>query len=393
MKIVYFDCFSGISGDMVLGALVDAGLNIDDLKSELRKLNLTGYHITSTKTKRNGISATKVSIKVEVSDKVRHLKDIVTIINQSTLSPWVKEKSLLIFNKLAHVEATIHASDINSVHFHEVGAMDAIIDIIGAMIGLEKLGIKKVYASKIHVGSGFIECQHGTIPAPAPATCGLLKNLPIYSNGISSELVTPTGAAIISSIAEQFGNLPEMITHAIGYGAGSKTLNIPNLLRIFIGELDSTEFETEEVYQVETNIDDMNPEFYDHVISSLFEMGCQDVFLIPIQMKKNRPAAMLNVLVQPDKLKSAMDTIFTETSTLGLRIHKVQKKMLKREYTKIETEYGEVTIKIGRMANKITTLAPEYDECQNIALKHKLPIRSIYDKIRYLAIKRFIKDE
>lgn len=259
MRVIYFDCFAGISGDMTLGTLVDAGLNLDDLKHELLKLNLDGYEITSEKLTKNGISGTQVKVKIDEQKAHRHLKDIYKIIDGSDLCDDIKTKSKKIFERLAVAEARIHNTTIDKIHFHEVGAVDAIIDIVGSVTGLYLLGIEKVYASKIHLGRGYVNCQHGKIPVPAPATVELLKDIPVYSTGIEKELTTPTGAAIVTTLAKSFGNIPEMNVEKTGYGAGNGEIEIPNLLRAIIGDVANGDYGTDMVTVIETNIDYMNP--------------------------------------------------------------------------------------------------------------------------------------
>ena len=386
MKTLFFDCFSGISGDMILGALIDAGLDIKELESELAKLNVPGYAISAEKTVRNGITGTKFS--VNVSDKEqghRHLKDILGIIDGSTLDDEVKELSKQTFTRLAEVEAGIHGESIESVHFHEVGGLDSIVDIIGAFIGIKKLGIEAVYASKVHLGTGFVNSQHGKIPVPAPATLAMLKGVPVYSIGIRSELTTPTGAAILVTIARAFGDMPQMNVEQIGYGAGSRELEIPNLLRAYIGETESSSYISENLVLIETNIDDMNPQIFDHVSNLLFEKGSLDVFMTPIQMKKNRPATMLSVLTSPEKLDDALSTIFAETTTLGVRINRLERVCLDREFLSVETDYGPIKVKVSRSGDRVLNIAPEYEECRAAALKQGVPLKDVYDEAKRAA--------
>ncbi|MCK4224032.1 MAG: nickel pincer cofactor biosynthesis protein LarC, partial [candidate division Zixibacteria bacterium] len=259
MKIAYFDCFSGISGDMILGALIDAGLDLKELDLELRKLKISGFKLKAEKTEKLGISGTKFKVDVTEHHVERHLKDMIEIVDQSELSDDVKNLSKKIFKELARAEAKIHNKNIEEIHFHEVGGLDSIVDVIGSLIGIEKLGIEGVHSSKVHVGTGFVECEHGTIPVPAPATLELLKEIPIYSKGIKAELVTPTGACILKTLSKSFGVMPEMKMKKIGYGAGSRDLEIPNLLRVYIGETNPCEYEEDEVILIETNLDDMSP--------------------------------------------------------------------------------------------------------------------------------------
>ncbi len=405
MKIAYFHCFSGISGDMLIGSLIDAGLNINNLKSELEKLNISGFELKYYKTVKNGITGTKVDVIINEKTSHRYLKDIIDIIKNSRLSEKVKNKSIKIFRKLAEAEALIHNTSSEKIHFHEVGSLDAVVDVVGTISGLEMLGVEKVYASKIHTGSGFTKCQHGKIPVPAPATLELLKNTPIYSTGICEELVTPTGAAIITTISEEIGVMPDMVVNSNGYGAGMRNLEIPNLLRISLGEKIEKnirkdfckrfggfgDIKQEVSYMIEVNIDDMNTEFFDYIISNLFKKGAQDVFLQNIQMKKNRPGNKLSVLIDEKNINDAAEFIFKETTTIGLRLHEVNKYMLPYEIKKIKTKYGDVRVKIARYNNEITTIAPEYEDCRVCALKYRLPLKHIYDIAKRTAEKSIYK--
>ena len=306
MTLAYFDCFSGISGDMTLGALVDAGVGIDALRAELAKLGLPGYEIKSEKVMRAGLAATKVHVILnEQEQPARHLSDIRRIIEASTLSSSIKQKSIAIFVKLAEAEASVHGTTPDKVHFHEVGAVDAIVDIVGTIIGLDLLGITAVAGSPINVGSGTIKTAHGILPVPAPATVELLKGIPAYGSSIPFELTTPTGAAIISTLSSSFGPMPRMRINRIAHGAGSKDFQgRPNILRLMIGELVAA-YEEDTSIIIETNIDDMNPQIYDHVIDRLMKAGAHDVYLTPIIMKKGRPAILLSALTDNAGLGSS----------------------------------------------------------------------------------------
>ena len=327
MKIIYFDCFAGAGGDMILGALIDAGLSVEDLKEELSQLSLSGYEIRAEKSIKKGISGTKFHVNVSHDHHHRSLNDILKIIDGSSLSDDVKGQSKKIFTRLAEAEGKIHNKPVEEIHFHEVGAVDSIIDIVGTVIGLDRLDIREVRVSRIHVGTGFLECAHGTLPVPPPATLELLKNIPVYSTGIESELVTPTGAAILSTLSSCFGEIPSMCIEKTGYGLGSRDLTIPNVLRILVGETDDN-YDVDTVQLIETNIDDMNPQFYEYIIESLFAHGAKDVFLTPIIMKKNRPGVVLSVLASPEKIDELIDIIFQETTTLGVRISEVKKRKI-----------------------------------------------------------------
>lgn len=389
MTIAYFDCFSGISGDMTLGALVDAGMPIEVLRSELAKLNLPGYTITSEKVKRSGLAATKVHVILDEKEQhARHLSDIQKIINSSSLSPVVKQQSLSIFQRLAEIEAKVHGTTPDKVHFHEVGAVDAIVDIVGSVIGLEHLGITEIIGSPLNVGSGTVHTQHGKLPVPAPATAELLKNIPLYSSSITLELTTPTGAAIISTLAASFGPLPQMAIRRIAYGAGNKDIpGQPNVLRLMIGEPVSA-YEEDTSIVIESNIDDMNPQIYGHLIDTLMAKGAHDVYLTPIIMKKGRPAILLSVLTDKAKSTAMLDTIFRETTSIGVRIQEVGRKKLSREVRTIETPYGKIRIKISKRGDEIMTVTPEYEDCKKLAEEKQVPLKTVMDDAKARATSR-----
>ncbi len=424
----YFDIFSGISGNMVLGALIDLGVDREKLEKELDKLGLSNeYQLKIEQVQKQGITGSFVEVECqhfqgnELNDKHqehqdgadnhehdhhhradnhehnhqndhqhhhdhsqndelnndyksennrhdhhnhghhgRNLADINRIIDDSSLADNVKNKSKEIFMNLARAEAKIHGKDVNEIHFHEVGAVDAIVDIVGSVIGLDLLGVDRIYASNIHTGTGFVSCDHGKMPVPAPATMELLSGIPVYSSGIKSELVTPTGAAFITTLAEDFGPRPEMKIDVSGYGAGSHNLEIPNLLRINLGHVSKKKHLIE---IVETNIDDMNPEFYDYIMEKLFAAGALDVYFTSIQMKKNRPAVKVSVLVTQGKSEEIADILLAESTSLGVRvIDKVWRYCLERQKKKIITPWGEVGVKIARRGDKVLNIAPEYED-------------------------------
>lgn len=387
MRVAYFDCFSGASGDMILGALIDAGLDLEELESELGKLKVSGYKIKAERAIRKGISGIKFSVDVTEQDMERRLKDIIEIIDQSDVDDDVKNLGKKLLGELAAIEAKIHNKNVEDIYFHEVGGLDSIIDLIGSLIGIRKLGIEAVYSSKIHVGTGFAECRHGILPIPAPATLELLKNIPIYSKGIEAELTTPTGAAILKTVSKAFGVMPEMKVEKIGYGAGSRDLEIPNLLRIYIGETSDEKYEEDEVILIETNIDDINPEIFDYVSESLLRKGSLDVFMTPIFMKKNRLGTMLSILTTLDKLDQILSTIFTETTTLGVRIHRLERKKLAREIISVGTRFGDMKVKIGKIGEQIKNISPEYENCKEIAVKQGIPLKDVYDEAKEAARK------
>ncbi len=391
MQIAYFDCFSGVSGDMILGALIDAGLDFHQLKSELSKLKISGYTLKTEKTTRKSLSGTIFTVNTEEDHAERHLRDIEEIIDRSDLGDDIKAFSKGIFQKLAHVEAKIHNSDPGNVHFHEIGGLDSIIDIVGVLIGIKMLGIEAVYVSSIPVGRGFVECDHGILPLPAPATLEMLKGIPIHASDMEKELVTPTGISILKHIARSFGVIPKMKIQRIGYGAGSRDLKIPNLLRVWIGETDEkTEYEKDEVILIETNLDDMNPEFIGYASEKLMEGGALDVFMTPIFMKKNRPGTLLSVLITPDKLEETLSIIFTETTSLGIKLHRLERKKLPREIITVETTFGPVKVKVSQSSQEIKNISPEYEDCKKIAIKQGIPLRNVYEEAKATARKILI---
>jgi len=384
MRAAYFDCFSGISGDMVLGALVDLGWPVEELKRELDKLDLFGYQIEAKKVAKRGILSTQIKIRVKEEKKERTLEDILSILDKSKLEEMVKEPSRAIFTKLASVEAKIHGKDIQKIHFHELGGLDTIIDVVGAVAGMNYLGVEKAYSSPLPLGKGFVKCAHGILPLPAPATLELLKEVPVYGSDIEAELVTPTGAAIISSLAENFGEMPPMKIEHIGYGAGQRDLTIPNLLRVSIGIIRKA-YEEDVVSLIQTNIDDMNPELYEHIVDRLFYEGALDVFLTPIQMKRTRPATMLSVIAGQEKMEKMLEIIFDETTTLGIRISKIKRRKLNRENRKVSTKYGEIEVKIGKHDGVVKNISPSYEECRKIATHLKIPLKKVYQAAKQAA--------
>lgn len=383
MTIAYFDCFSGISGDMSLGALVDAGVPLEVLRSELAQLNVSGYDISAERTMRSGISATKVHVAItRHGHHARNLNDILGLIERSVLSPSVKEKSSSIFRRLAEAESRIHATSSDRIHFHELGAIDAIVDIVGSVIGLELLGIDRIVCSAINVGSGTIQTSHGLFPIPAPATAELLKGISIYQSSTEFELATPTGAAIVSTLGSSFGHLPQMKLDRIAYGAGSKDFpGRPNVLRIILGEI-SGSYEEDTSVLIESNIDDMNPQLYEYLIDKLMQNGAHDAYLTPIIMKKGRPAILLSVLTDAERSDTLLDTIFRETTSIGVRIQNIGRKKLSREIKEISTLYGMVRFKISRRGEEVITATPEYEDCKRIAHETGLPLKLVLDEVK-----------
>ena len=387
--LAYFDCFCGISGDMTLGAFIDIGVPLSWLKDSLEKLPLKNFDISVESIFRSGIKAQRVNVLTKDNLTSRHYSEIKALVQNSHLSRKVKQKSLEIFEKLATAESEIHGQPKERVHFHETGGIDAIVDIAGTALCLEYLGIKKVIASKIPLGTGFVSCQHGTLPVPAPATISILKGVPVYGAEIPHELVTPTGAAIITSLADSFENIPDMIVKKTGYGAGKRDLKtIPNLLRIIIGTPANhmSDYQKDRISIVETCIDDMNPEFFGFLMERLFEEGAIDVYLIPVFMKKNRPGTMVQVLCMKNRKKSIINRILSETTSLGVRYYDVQRSKLVRENITIKTTYGDVQVKRVTDPNGSVQLAPEYEVCKKIAIEKGIPLKIVYGTISKEAV-------
>lgn len=396
MRIAYFDCFSGISGDMFVGALLDAGLKIEILEKELNKLNLSGYQLEVNKVLKKGISASQFKVKIQEKGVERRFKDIINILEESKLDEEIKNEVKKIFFKIAEAESKIHQEDIEKIHFHEIGGLDSIMDISSAVIGIKALEIKEIYSSPLPLGKGLVKCAHGILPLPAPATLELLKNIPTYSGGMESEMVTPTGAAIISTLTKDFRERPLMKIEKIGYGAGEREFSIPNLLRVSIGEKILSDrdlmdgYVHDEALLIETNIDDMNPEFYDYIMDKLFSQGALDVFLTPIQMKKNRPAQMFSIIVYEQNLKEILKVLFSESTTLGVRIKEVKRLKLTQQNFIAETKYGKIKVKVGIFKEDIKTIAPEYQDCHKIAQQYQVPLKEIYEEAKKVAYDKFI---
>ena len=383
MKTAYFDCSSGIAGNMVLGALVDAGLDQAYLKKQLKTLDIGHWTLDIKKVKRGQLRGTHLEVETKPEHHHRRLKDILKIINKSKLSKEVKQLSSRIFKCLAEAEAKVHGEPIDDVHFHEVGAVDAIIDIVGTAIGLEKLGIQKVYCSPIPTGKGKIKCAHGTLPIPAPATAELLKSrqVPIYSGGVDGELVTPTGTAIVTTIASSFGDIPRIRLEAIGQGAGSSIYpTLPNLLRVYIGE-SLIPSERDAVVNIEANIDDMDPKGYDKVIAGLMKAGALDAYTIPVLMKKHRTGVQLVVLCTPHNRHLIVTRIFDLTTTFGVRVYLVAREKLARKFKTVKTKYGKARFKVGLLGLDVMTFAPELEYYKRLAKKHRIPIQKAYTEI------------
>ena len=382
MKIAYFDCFAGAAGDMIVGACLDAGAPSDILFAELAKLNLDEVELHAEKVSRKGIAATSFAPRLTKPDfPARHLSDITEIITNSQLSEGVKTKAIKIFENLAAAEAKVHGVACDKIHFHEVGAADAIMDIVGACVALELLGIEKIYCSELIIGRGTIQCAHGTLPVPAPATVELIKGINLKPGKIEAELLTPTGAAILTGLTRQFGPLPALQIESVGYGAGSREPSeLPNVLRLIVGHttgdrLEKTELD--EVCVLEANIDDAGGELIGYVTEQLRQAGALDVYCTAISMKKNRPGTQISVICRPQQVKSLESILFKESTTLGVRRHTCQRTILNRRHQTVETPYGTIRIKIGSLDDQEVSWSVEFEDCRMAAKKHQIPVKNV----------------
>jgi hypothetical protein len=408
-KTLYFDCFSGASGDMVLGALLDLGLPIEALRGALGSLAIDYGGVSSERVLRAGVAATRFRVHAEEerdagtresghapgehghshdhSGRAGHthhhhhdhhsLKEIAGYIGRSALSPEGKDRALHLFERLAEAEAAIHAMPIEKVHLHEVGAVDSIIDVVGAVYGLEWVGAETIMASALNVGSGTVQCAHGTFPVPAPATARLLKGAPIYSGAVSAELVTPTGALLVTEYARSFGPLPEMRVTGIGYGAGSRDFKKnPNVLRLLLGDA-SSDAAAERIVSIECEIDDMNPQIFGPLMDRLTEAGALDVFYAAVQMKKNRPGTLVTVLAEPARREAIAGVLFAHTTTIGVRYQEMLRDRLDREIRSIETPIGAVRFKVATRGGRVLNAAAEFDDCARLAAERGVPIKDV----------------
>ncbi len=381
-KIAYFDCFAGISGDMILGALIHLGVPGSFIEENIRNMPLGAFHLEVRPAARMGINGQQVKVVVEDRDEhARNYQDIRFLIDNSPLPDTVKGLSCRIFDRLAEVEASIHNCPKEHVHFHELGGVDAIVDIVGAVLSVEWLGIGKIFASEIPMGKGFVTCRHGRLPVPAPATLALLDGVPVYGTEVSHELVTPTGAAILTSLCRDFGTMPKMLIRQVGYGVGSRDLKeMANLLRVMLGEPDFA-YEADYVTVVETNIDDMNPEIFGFVMERLFEDGALDVVLIPVFMKKNRPGTMVQVICKEADRESVVRSILSQTTATGVRHYRMERSKLPRKVKEATTSYGTVRVKEVSDPTGMVSVVPEYEDCKKIALEKNVPLKMVYETI------------
>jgi uncharacterized protein (TIGR00299 family) protein len=387
-RVVYFDCPSGAAGDMILGALIDAGAPVDVLRAELAKLRMPGWELSVQETRRGAFRATKVDVRIDTATRQHHrsLQDIRSILDASDLAPAIIATATRIFTRLAQAEARVHGTAVDAVAFHDVGAVDAIVDITGAAVALQALDIEAVHISPLPIGGGFVDGPHGRMPVPAPGTAELLKGFPVVDTGVRAELVTPTGAAVLTTLAASAGSMPPMTVTAVGYGAGTKELPVPNVLRCFVGDVltaaaaDPGAHET--VVQLETTIDDMSPQLYEPLIERLFTVGALDVFLTPVIMKRGRPGVVLTALCPP-ALRSALSrTLFEESSTIGVRWTEMRRLTLDRELVSLPTAHGSISFKISRLDGRVVTVTPEFSAVARIAREKGLPVREVLDQAR-----------
>jgi len=380
VKVVYFDCPSGASGDMILGALIDAGVPLPTLRAELAKLGLPGFTLETREVRRGAFRATKADVVLDAQVRHHHrqLRDILAILGASQLPPAVIAGAARIFSRLAEAEARVHGTGIEEVHFHDVGAVDAIVDVTGAVIALHLLGVENVHVSALPLGGGFVDGPHGRMPVPGPGAAELLRGFPVVDTGVRSELVTPTGAAILTTLAASgAGRMPAMTVDRIGYGAGTKDLpGTPNVLRCFVGET-ADAGATETVAQLETTIDDMNPQLYEPLMDRLFEAGALDVFLTPVAMKRSRPGTVLTALCPKDKVPDLSRVLFEESSTIGVRWTEVSRTRLDREVVTIVTDYGPLPFKVSRLSGRVVTITPEFADVVRLAQAKSLPVREV----------------
>jgi uncharacterized protein (TIGR00299 family) protein len=383
MKAAYFDCFSGISGDMTLGALVDAGCSLELMRRKLQDLQVPEWEISSEKVWKNGMAATYVRVKSEDSQTHRSLTTILGILEKSSLDLRVTERASAIFRKLGEAEAAVHDVPLEKIHFHEVGAVDAIVDIVGACIGFEELGLETFACSALNVGGGTAKMAHGILPVPAPATARLLLGKPTYSNGVQKELVTPTGAAIVATLCDWFGPQPAMKVSAIGYGAGTADLEgQPNVLRILAGDTADKNIDGHggTIRVLEANLDDMNPQIFGYLLEKALAAGALDVFGVPVQMKKSRPGTLVTILCKPEDEGKFQEMLFAETTTLGVRSHLVERRALPREFVRVKTKYGEVRVKVALNEGRAQHASPEFDDCRKLAEEKNVPLHEVMEQ-------------
>ena len=383
MRTLYFDCFAGASGDMILGAAVGAGVDANALREQLSLLNIEGFSLDFETVDKSGLSATLARVHTVHEHKHRHLSDIEKIISNSQLAPGVKQRAIAVFTRLAEAEAHVHNEPIERVHFHEVGALDAIVDVVGAAICFELLNIERFVCSPLHVGSGTVDMSHGRFPVPPPAVAELLKGVPYYSTDIKGELVTPKGAAIITTVCSEYGPMPLMKAEQTGYGAGAREYEkFPNALRMIVGETATTRNPEEQLLMIETNIDDASPQIIGHVMDRAFALGARDCYFTPVQMKKNRPGVLLSVLCDRDLKESIMEMLFNETTTLGVRSYEVARRALERRMVTVQTAYGPIDVKVGNLNGRVVNAMPEFDQCREAASRAGVALKEVEEAAR-----------
>lgn len=383
MKTLYFDCFAGASGDMILGAMVAAGVDPTALREQLSLLNVDGFKINFETVDRSGMSATYARVETVDETRHRHLSDIRSIIENSGVSDAAKKLSVRIFTRLAEAEARVHNEPVDKVHFHEVGALDAIVDIVGAAICFDLMKIDRFICSPLHVGSGMVEMAHGRFPVPPPAVAELLRGVPFYSCDIKGELLTPTGAAIITTVCQEYGPIPRIKMDRTGYGAGTREFeNFPNVLRVLIGETETSDAAAERLWMIETNLDDASPQIVGHVMERVFELGALDCYFTAVQMKKNRPGVLLSVLCRPEEKEAVMKSLFTETTTLGIRSYEVERRALRRSIVQVETQYGPIDVKVAHLNGRVVNEMPEFEQCRAAAIRADVPLKVVEEAAR-----------
>jgi uncharacterized protein (TIGR00299 family) protein len=391
MRVLYFDCIAGISGDMALAAFVHAGADLDGIRKLLATIPVEPFELEAERVDAQGIDATKISVSSEAAGVIRTYANIRSLVDGSDLPPEAKLLAQRIFRRLAEAEAVVHGRDVEHVTFHEVGAVDSIVDICGTAIAFTQLGVDRAFSSAVPTGFGMTRTEHGMMPIPAPAVVELLRGVPVYSRGVPLELVTPTGAAILATTVEGYGDMPPLRADAVGYGAGTHPTDFPNVLRVIVGEEVATAQPAEEIGPttretvLETNVDDLSPELSAYVLERLFEAGAQDAWLTPIVMKKGRPAVTISVLCSPARQDAIRDVLFRETGTLGVRASWVEKRALKREWIEVRTAHGSVRVKVGRLEGRVLSVSPEYEDCAAVARVAGIPAREVFEEARRLA--------
>lgn len=379
---------------MILGAMIGAGVDPDYLRQQLSLLPVSGFNIGVETVNRSGLSATYARVEAAHEHAHRHLSDIKMIIEGSSLSDSVKQRAVQIFTRLAQAEAKVHNETVDRVHFHEVGALDAIVDVVGAAICFDYLKIDRFICSPLHVGSGMVQMAHGRFPIPPPAVTELLKGVPFYATDVKGELLTPTGAAIITSVTSEYGPIPPLKTESTGYGAGTREYeDFPNVLRVLIGESDSEAAIDERLWMIETNLDDASPQIIGHVMDRVLELGALDCFFTPVQMKKNRPGVLLSVLCAPEEKEAVMKLLFTETTTLGIRSYEVSRRALQRSVIQVETQYGPIDVKVAHLDGRVVNEMPEFEQCRAAAVKANVPLKVVEEAARLALGKRRDTDQ